>query len=342
MVISTAIPHQINSATKPVGEGISRAMLVLLALGKDNAAGVLEALEPKELEAITRSAAELQEIDVSGLENAAREFEKSFNDTPLEFLGTPDEVRAVLAMAGPKPLRNLPEITNRVSTWEGIAGIETERLTTYLNAQHPQAISLILSKLESDRAAEILGGFSSAQRNDLMARMLSLRAVAPDILEMVEHALDADLLQAPPADAVHHQSIADLLNRLDQQQSNEFLQHIQDVRPKDAVIVKRFLFQFSDLATLTAKSLSIIIDRLSTENIIVALHGTDAEFQAKVLTAIAPRARRMVEAELQSGATVTPRDVLEARRSISATVLRLVADGTIEINDGRESGTVQV
>ena len=232
MVISSPIPHPIYPETKPLAEGISRVMLVLLALGKDNAAGVLEALEPKELEAISRSAAELQDIDVSGLEDAAREFEKSFNDT-LEFLGTPDEVRDLLAMAGPKPLGDLPEITNRVSIWESIAGIETERLTTYLNAQHPQAISLILSKLESDRAAEILGGFSSAQRNDLMARMLSLRAVAPEILQMVEAALDADLLQAPPADAVHHKSIADLLNRLDQQQSNEVLQYIQDVRPKD-------------------------------------------------------------------------------------------------------------
>jgi flagellar motor switch protein FliG len=73
------------------------------------------------------------------------------------------------------------------------------------------------------------------------------------------------------------------------------------------------------------------MDGIPVERTVIALQGTDAELQGKVLAALSPRARRMAEAELQSPANVAARDIAEARRSIVDSVLRLSAEGTIEI-----------
>jgi flagellar motor switch protein FliG len=74
------------------------------------------------------------------------------------------------------------------------------------------------------------------------------------------------------------------------------------------------------------------MDGIPVERTVLALQGADAELQTKVLSALAPRARRMAEAELQSPANVPPRDIVDARRTIVDSVLRLAADGLIDIS----------
>ena len=74
-----------------------------------------------------------------------------------------------------------------------------------------------------------------------------------------------------------------------------------------------------------------VFDQVPIERLVLALRGTDATFQAAILSALASRSRRMVEAELQAGSTAPARDVAEARRAIVDTVLKLAAKGDIEL-----------
>jgi flagellar motor switch protein FliG len=91
------------------------------------------------------------------------------------------------------------------------------------------------------------------------------------------------------------------------------------------------LFKFEDLVRLSAKAMTVLMDGVPVERTVLALQGTDAELQGKVLAALSPRARRMAEAELQSPANVAARDIAEARRVIVDSVLRLSTEGTIEV-----------
>ena len=65
------------------------------------------------------------------------------------------------------------------------------------------------------------------------------------------------------SDSDQHRGFADLLNRLDQQQSRDVISHLQEVRPDDVGMVKRYLFQFEDLALLPTKALSLVADRVA-------------------------------------------------------------------------------
>ena len=78
------------------------------------------------------------------------------------------------------------------------------------------------------------------------------------------------------------------------------LQSLAEVRPDDAKALKSLLFTFEDLADLPPSARTAIFDQVPIERLVLALKGTDAVFQAAILSALASRSRRMVEAELQS------------------------------------------
>ena len=74
-----------------------------------------------------------------------------------------------------------------------------------------------------------------------------------------------------------------------------------------------------------------MFDQVPIERLVIALKGTDADFQAAILSSLASRSRRMVEAELQGGGTPSPRELADARRAIVDTVLKMIAKGDIQI-----------
>jgi flagellar motor switch protein FliG len=91
------------------------------------------------------------------------------------------------------------------------------------------------------------------------------------------------------------------------------------------------LFTFVELVNLPVKARTQLLDQVPIERLVAALKGTDAAFQAAILSSLAARSRRMVEAELQGGGAATEREVAEARRAIVDTVLKMMANGEIEM-----------
>ena len=64
----------------------------------------------------------------------------------------------------------------------------------------------------------------------------------------------------------------------------------------------------SSWSNLPAKARTLLLDQVPIERLVAALKGTDAAFQAAILSSLAARSRRMVEAELQGGGSASERE----------------------------------
>ena len=104
--------------------------------------------------------------------------------------------------------------------------------------------------------------------------------------------------------------------------------------PDKPVVITRqgLLFTFDDIVNLSPRARVTLFDQVPTERVILALKGTDPIFRDLVLSSLASRAKRMVEAELQNGQPSPQRDVLKARRAIADLVLEMAEKGQIELN----------
>jgi len=151
------------------------------------------------------------------------------------------------------------------------------------------------------------------------------------VIEALEGSLHEELFDVDRSSAGKHLTMAGILNNLDKADSSEALAYLANLKPKDAEAIRKMLFKFEDLMRLSAKALTVIMDGVPVERTVIALQGADSELQTKVLSALSPRARRMAEAEMQSPANVAARDIIDTRRSIVDSVLKLVAEGAIEL-----------
>ena len=96
------------------------------------------------------------------------------------------------------------------------------------------------------------------------------------------------------------------------------LKSLAEVRPDEAKALKSLLFTFEDVAKLSEQARTVVFDQVPIERLVVALKGTEPDFQAAILSSLASRSRRMVEAELQSGGMPSQRD-LSRRAAPSST-----------------------
>ena len=314
--------------------GAEKVAILLLALGKTRAAKLLRRFDAEDLKLLSSSVGDLRPVTAADLEGLVEEFGQKFS-SGVNFVGTATEIRDLLSGVMPEepPPEAVPEPEAELRAihpiWDKIARTKVEVLRAFLIKEHPQTVALILSKIDADTAAKALSSLPADYRSELLCRMLGIKPVADEVLGVVEARLAKEL--ATSGAPASRTGIADILNRLEKTQSEAVLQSLAEVRPDEAKALKSLLFSFEDLADLPPPARTAVFDQVPIERLVLALRGTDLPFQAAILSALASRSRRMVEAELQGGGTAPARDVAEARRAIVDTVLKLAGKGEIEL-----------
>jgi flagellar motor switch protein FliG len=313
--------------------GAEKVAVLLLALGKPRAAKILRRFDPDDLKILTQLAGDLRPIVASDLETLVEEFAQKFS-SGINFLGTEKEVKSMLSdvmgedqLAGVMTDEQEEAAEAPVRVWDQIAKLKDEALRGYLVNEHPQTAAMILSRIDAEVAAKIVAGFPAQQRNDLLIRMLGIKKTSDEAVRAVELAIAEEWLAKSSSGS--HSGIADILNRLDKNQSEDLLKNLAETRPDDAKALKSMLFTFAELVNLAPKSRTLLLDQVPIEKLVASLKGTDTAFQSTILASLAARSRRMVEAELQGGGSASEREVADARRAIVDTVLKMMAKGEI-------------
>ena len=339
--MSLAFANPAPSSLEPVDlTGAEKVAALLLAMGKPLASRLLKHFNPAELKMITRSATALGAVSIQTLEDLVEELAEQFS-RGVDLQATATEVESLLG--GVLPPDQVAEIMSDVlgnsnsSTWMRLSGLPEKELAEYISKEHPQTASLMLTRLTSETAAKVLAVLPRDIRNALARRMLSQRPVPEATIHILETKLRDDLLLNAERNAAGRSQsrVADILNRLTPEQAEEVLENIAEAKPEDAAVLRTKMFSFKDIVTLSVKARSVIFDKVSSEQIVLALRGTDAAFRDSVLSTLGARARRLVENELNSG-SASQKDIAAARKAISSLVLDLIGRGEIELDAGEE------
>jgi len=332
-----AHPQSRGSSKRNALTGPEKVGILLLALGKTRAAQLLKRLDPEELRLLTRSSSKLRPVSSDEVEELIEEFAESFTGG-VSFAGSADEVRSLLADVMSQDeiaqyMRDQPAEGQPV--WEKLVPLRDNVLQQLIMKEHPQTIAVILSRIDSNVGARLLRTLEPDFRHSLLRRMLGLKGVSERAMNAIENGLREDLmatmLAAPNPET--RKTIAGILNKLDGSQANEILKSIAATRPEDANELKSMLFSFADLANLKPRARALIMEKVPTEQVVLALNGAAPDLQEAVLATLTARVRRMVEAEIESAPPARSRDIEDARRGIVAVVLSLMARGEITLED---------
>lgn len=340
MNASATIPATLPA--KPLN-GVERVAAILLSLGKESSSRLLRHFDQEEIRKITVTAAQLGTVATEELDRLAEQFIEQFSNGPTLY-GSANEVEKLLE--GVLSEDQLSDIMSDVlgnsnrNIWDRLATVSETVFANYLTKEHPQTAALILTKIRPAAAAKVLGQISAPMRNQLVRRMLSIKAVVPEIMREVEKTMHEDFMMnlSGTLEADSYARMADILNKMDRDHMEDALDNLNEVRPKTAEMLKGLLFTFDDIINLNARTRMAIFDQIPTDRIVMALKGTEPAFREVILSSLTSRSRRIAEHELAGGEPAAQRDVLEARSFITNLALEMAGRGEIDLNPKQDEG----
>lgn len=316
-------------------DGVDKAAALLLAMGKPVAARLLGHFDEVELRRLAAAAAGLRALPAPEVEALVDDFADRFS-AGADVVGDLDRARGLIDGVLPADvvIDIMADVTGapKQSFWSRAAALPDRRLAQLMSVEHPQIAAFLLDRLDPERVAAILVLLPPRRRDVAAERLVGLRHLPDPTLRLVETALDRDLFGAD-VDAAPEKPEARLVEiaaKLDRAQVEEIIAALEVTRPDAAKKLRENLFAFEDVALLSQRERMLLFDRAPTEQVIVALKGTSDEFRDAVLSAMAARSRRMVEAELRNADQVADKDVVAARAAIERIVVQMIAEGAAQ------------
>ncbi|HEY4192737.1 MAG TPA: flagellar motor switch protein FliG [Mesorhizobium sp.] len=318
-----------------------KAAAILVAMGKPSASRLLKFFKQEELKALIEGARLLRTIPQSDLERIVTEFEAEFTegaglldsadkmDTILNESLSPEEVSAIMAGKQPEAAQPGPP-----PIWPDLEKLEPARLGAFLAGEHAQTAAMVLSKLSPQAAASVLLTLDKPLRNTVIGRMVTLSAVPETATKIVENQLRMRVMGETSAkdNSAGQVRVASLLNEMDKSQLDEVMQDLEQSGTPDLAAIRARLFSFEDILLLTQKARVALFDGLSSEQVTLSLRGAPADMVEAVLSSIGARSRRMIESELgQAADGVAPADIVQARKTIATTAIRMAREGAFEL-----------
>jgi flagellar motor switch protein FliG len=329
---------------EPAGPGSLKAAAVLLGIGPDTAAAIFRQLAEGELRRVALGAKNLRRTPTTTVPEALDAFIAAMQSVGGDAAAGDDVLRDIAAkalgadaarraFAGVMPPPPPDEVLGPVSQ------ADPESLAMVLHREQPQTIALVLSSLDSWRAAAVVEHLSDKLRPDVLRRMTTIESVAPEILREVGQALSAELkaLVAGGMRKVDGKSTAlEILRRSDPEEQAAVIAEIEKDDPNLAAELRGRLFTFSDLVVLADRDLQVLLREIEGNKLVLALRGATAEVRQKFLANLSSRAAEMLADDLAAMGPVKLSMVEAAQTEIAKTAQDLAQQGRITIVSGSE------
>ncbi len=334
--MSAMLPQDLSSSD-PKLSGVDKTTALLLTLDKTVADRIIKQLDNGEIKKIARAAASLGKVGQSLLDALIDELSDNM-DVGMELVGSPDEAERLIT--GILPDEQTEDIMLDVygdptkAVWSRLFRAPEAAIAKCLANEHPQVGAFVLSKFAPGLAASIIAQVPGDTRIEVARRMLSMKPVAEGAERVLIQHINANWLSKMTTNTGPgiHAKMANILNKLERDKMDEVLKNLEEHNPKETEIVRSLLFTFEDIIKLTPENRGKLFDEITPDRVILALKGTDGPLLEAILNAVSSRARRMIEQELRSGAKVSKKDVMQARRSIAEFALELNEKGQIELH----------
>jgi len=157
---------------------IQKAAVLLMSLGESDAAQILKHMGPKEVQRIGQAMAQLANVQRHQVEKVLDEFLILVGDQTGLGLGADGYIRNMLKEAlGEEKAGSLIDrilLGGNTTGLDTLKWMEPRAIADIIRLEHPQIISIVLSYLEPDQAAEILSALVTFPTTNFILRKSSI------------------------------------------------------------------------------------------------------------------------------------------------------------------------
>ena len=227
----------------------------------------------------------------------------------------------------------------QVRPFDFVRHTDPQQLLSFIQNEHPQTISLILSYLSPDQAALVMGGLPPALQWDVARRIARMDRITPEVLREVERVLERKLSTVMGQDftsAGGVDAVVNIINLVDRGTERNIIEAMEEQDPELAEEIKKRLFMFDDIIGLDDRSLQRVLREVDLKDLGLALKGASEELRVKFFRNMSKRAADMLKEDMDYMGPVKVRMVEEAQQKIVNVIRALEEAGEIVIARGGE------
>ena len=319
--------------------GVERAAILLLTLGESEAAEILKHMGAKDVQRLGRTMAELNNVSRDEVRSVLSQFTTSLESQTSVGVGSDEFVRKVLVSAlGDEKAASLMDrisLGGKRKGLEALKWMDARAIAELVRNEHPQIIAIVLSYIDPDQSAEVLGNFPPDVRADLVMRVATLDGVQPSALAELDEMMEKQFLLAGGAGKSSSlgglKVAAEMVNLLDSSVGTTLMADIGKADERLSQSIQDLMFVFDDLIEVDDRGMQELLRQVPADKLLLALKGVDETFKAKVFKNMSQRAAEMLKSDLESKGPVRLADVEAAQKEILLAARKLADAGSINL-----------
>jgi flagellar motor switch protein FliG len=324
--------------------GVQRASILLLALGEVDAASILKHMGPKEVQELGIAMASLDSVTTTQMELVMGKFVAALETQTSLGLDSDEYIRNVLtgALGADKASGMIDRILlgRNSKGLEQLKWMDPRAIAELIRLEHPQIISIVLSFLDPDQAAQVLAQFPERQRPDIMMRVATLDGVQPAALQELDEILERQLsgnqnVQSSSMGGI--KAAAGILNLVDGAVEAGVMEQIMEADADLGQEIQDNMFVFDNLIEVDDRGIQALLREVASDQLLLALRGADGGLREKVFKNMSKRAAEMLRDDLEAAAPARVSDVEGAQREILGVARRLADAGEISLGGGGDA-----
>ena len=324
--------------------GKQKVAILIISLGQSISVKLLKLLEEEEIEEITLEIANFKKVDPDLQEEILREFYNLAMAQEYIMQGGVDYARDILqdAVGHSRADEIIGRLSSflRVTPFDFLKHTDAKQLLSFIQAEHPQTIALILSYLDPDNAAPVLSGLAPEIQVDVSQRIANMDRTSPEVIREVERVLEqkvSAVMTTEVEQAGGVKNLVEVLNRVDRGTEKAIMENLEDSDPELADEVKRLMFVFEDIKMLDDRGIQLVLGQADKKDLALALKSVSDDVKDKIMRNMSKRAAASLQEDMDFMGPVRLKDVEDAQQRVVNIIRRLEESGELIIERGGEA-----
>ena len=325
--------------------GVERAAVLMMLVGDEEAAAILQKLDPEEVRQLGKAmfaVADVSESEVEGVlddfvGHARQRTAIGFDPRPkIEGMMTkalgPDKADSVLARITP------PEAACQIDLLDWL---DANEIAALIEQEHPQVAALIIANLDSGVAAQVLEILPESIQPDILHRIAKLGPITPEAVETLKTMLSSRASKGGAATSAAVQlggtrEAAKIMQSARKATEARVMPKLHKIDKDVAKAIEEAMFVFDNLLELDDKNLGTLIRNVDSDTLVRSLKGVEESIRNRFLGCMSSRAADGIRDEMESRGPMRLSEVLEAQKAVIGIARGLAKDGTIIMGGGED------
>ncbi|MBV8238005.1 MAG: flagellar motor switch protein FliG [Sphingomonas sp.] len=323
--------------------GVERAAVLMMLVGEEEAAAILQKLEPDEVRQLGKAMFTVADVSEAEVEGVLDDFvDRARERTGISFDPRP-KIEAVMHRAlGPEKADSVlaritpPEAACEIDLLDWLDATE---IAAMIEKEHPQIAAVLIANLDPAVGSQVLELLPDAAQPEILHRIAKLGPITPEAVETLRAMLanrSGGGGQGTQVQLGGTREAAKILQSARKATEQRVMPKLFKLDKETAKAIEEAMFVFDNLLDMDDKNLGTLIRNIDGDILTRALKGVDEAARNRFLGCMSARAADGIRDEMEARGPMKLSEVLEAQKAIIQIARNLAKDGTIQMGGGED------